>query len=145
MTTLPTHALTLWRPWAWAIVHGPKRVENRTWKPPASFIGKRIGIHAGQNIDRNSVTFIELNLDLDQLPPEAWHEGLIGSARLVRCIEKDQVGTFEEGQGNWFFGPYGWLLDEVEAFPAPIPMKGAQGLWRVGFVPADALIAAGLK
>lgn len=42
---LPTHALTLWRPWAWAIIHGPKRVENRTWKPPASFIGKRIGIH----------------------------------------------------------------------------------------------------
>ena len=33
-------ALTLWRPWAAAIVHGTKRVENREWTPPRSMLGQ---------------------------------------------------------------------------------------------------------
>jgi len=40
-------ALTLKQPWAWAVAHAGKDVENRTWKPPASVIGQRIAIHAG--------------------------------------------------------------------------------------------------
>lgn len=43
-------ALTLWPEWAWAVCFLDKRVENRTWKPPASLIGQRIGIHAGARI-----------------------------------------------------------------------------------------------
>lgn len=41
-------ALTLKQPWAWAVAHAGKDVENRTWKPPASVIGHRIAIHAGR-------------------------------------------------------------------------------------------------
>jgi len=40
-------ALTLRQPWAWAIVHGQKRIENRPWKPWRDIIGQRIAIHAG--------------------------------------------------------------------------------------------------
>lgn len=34
----------------------------------------------------------------------------------------------------WAFGPWAWLLGDVRQLPAPVPCKGALGLWRV---PAD--------
>jgi len=48
-------ALTLWQPWSWAIAHAGKRVENRTWAPPASVIGQRVAIHAGLKLDDEAV------------------------------------------------------------------------------------------
>lgn len=44
------YALTLWPEWAWAIANLDKRVENRTWAPPISMVGKRIAIHSGASI-----------------------------------------------------------------------------------------------
>lgn len=41
-------ALTIRQPWAWAIVHGPKRLENRDW-PGCSYRGP-ILIHASKNV-----------------------------------------------------------------------------------------------
>lgn len=31
----------------------------------------------------------------------------------------------------WFFGPFGWALDEIRPLAEPVPCKGALGLWRV--------------
>ena len=45
-------ALTIKQPWAWAITHGTKRVENRTWKPPFHIIGQRIAIHTSVRIEK---------------------------------------------------------------------------------------------
>src|SRR5690554_1369660 len=45
----PMKALTIKAPWAQAIVYGTKRIENRTWKPHADVIGKRIAIHCGRS------------------------------------------------------------------------------------------------
>lgn len=42
------HALTIIQPWAWAVAHAGKDVENRTWAPPAALIGQDIAIHAGK-------------------------------------------------------------------------------------------------
>ena len=44
-------ALTIWQPWASAIVRGFKRIENRKWVPPPGVVGRYIAIHAGQTID----------------------------------------------------------------------------------------------
>lgn len=43
-------ALTIWQPWASLIVHGFKRIENRTWAPPADLVGTTIAIHAGKKV-----------------------------------------------------------------------------------------------
>lgn len=45
-------ALTIWPEWAWAIRWLGKDVENRTWHPPKSIIGKRIALHAGKGVGR---------------------------------------------------------------------------------------------
>jgi len=39
-------ALTINGPWAWAIIEGHKRIENRSW---VTEFPRRIAIHAGQN------------------------------------------------------------------------------------------------
>ena len=50
-------ALTIRQPWAGAIVHQTKRVENRTWKLPAAHHGARILIHAGAQLDKNAQVY----------------------------------------------------------------------------------------
>lgn len=44
--------LTVHQPWAWALVHGLKPVENRSWRLPPSLLGRWVAIHAGQAFDR---------------------------------------------------------------------------------------------
>lgn len=53
-------ALTVKQPWAWAIVHSTKRVENRTWPPPDKIIRQRIAIHAGATFDRSALLHCRL-------------------------------------------------------------------------------------
>jgi hypothetical protein len=47
-------ALTVQQPWAWAIVHGGKDVENRTRNLAGSYRGP-VAIHAGKQVSRDGV------------------------------------------------------------------------------------------
>lgn len=42
--------ITVWQPWASLIAIGAKPYEFRSWKPPASLIGRRIAIHAAARL-----------------------------------------------------------------------------------------------
>lgn len=136
-------ALTLWRPWHFAILHlerAPKRVENRPWKPWPSVIGKRIALHAGRHWD-NGVGFATDD-------PRCQDEGIVGTAVVkgwIHVRENDllvppgvarssTLTAAEAGEyasDRWFFGPYGWVLDDVRALAEPISCAGALGLWRL--------------
>lgn len=133
-------ALTLWRPWPWSIIHGPKRIENRPWKPPASIIGKRLALHAGKTYDAAGESFIRARLDDYGLaaPPQAELEqqGIIGIVTVTGFSTDAESLALEEGFGfgdmhqpAWFFGPFAWLLEVNAALPSPVPCKGMQGLW----------------
>ena len=124
-------ALTLIRPWAWAIVASTKRIENRTWVPYKAMLGQRIAIHAGQKLDAWDYQVIA---EIHGSDPDASCEdqGIVGTALLT--------GVVTESDDPWFNGPYGWTLDDVVRLAEPIPCKGAQGFWRL---PAD--IAARIK
>ena len=43
--------LTIKDPWAQAIIHGPKRIENRSKRPPEKCIGEWVAIHCGKSVD----------------------------------------------------------------------------------------------
>ena len=88
-------AITDKQPWASLIVEGIKDVENRTWKCPEKYIGKRILIHAGM-AKRSSLqellTIEQLNKvnesldkskDFDTLFPKG---AIIGSVEIVDCV-----------------------------------------------------------
>ncbi|WP_306324148.1 MULTISPECIES: ASCH domain-containing protein [unclassified Streptomyces] len=113
-------ALTIRQPWAAAIAHADKRVENRTW--PTSYRGPLL-IHAGKTVDQRSGRLVAavvrgLQMDLG---------AVIAVARITGCHDSSGERTLcslwaAEGQ-------FHHVLDEVTALPLPIPWKGAQGLW----------------
>lgn len=117
-------ALTLWRPWPHAILYGGKRLENRPWKPWERIIGHFIALHAGMKYDTDAAVAMR-ELELYDPPADKWcPKGVIvGVARVT--------GYVEESDSPWFSGPFGWTLDDVVPFLAPVKAKGMQGLWLV--------------
>ncbi|MFH1833912.1 MAG: ASCH domain-containing protein [bacterium] len=138
-------ALTLWQPWAHIVCAGIKKVENRRWRPPRHAIGQRLAIHAGKVYDKDGAATIKRLSGLD-IPESACTKGaIIGTAKLVAHLDstlglESFVG---EGQKKWFFGPIGWLLDDIMECE-PVPCAGALGLWRVPDFTLDILRQMGV-
>ena len=119
-------ALTIWQPWCWCITDVPerwaKRVENRTWPPPAGMIGHEIALHAGRRYDDDAAAQILEVFGLAVPAPQEIPRGtIVGVARIVTVIT--------ESIDPWFGGPVGWVLDNVRRLEQPIQCRGAQGLW----------------
>lgn len=115
-------ALTIRQPWAWCILAG-KPVENRKWYTP--YRGP-ILLHAAKGMTRDEYeecAEFAARLGLD-LPPAAKlpRGGIIGQASIVACVDRHD--------SPWFFGPYGFVLDDVRPLPFT-PLKGALGLFDV--------------
>jgi hypothetical protein len=126
------NAITVWQPWASLIAHLDKRVENRTWRPPAKLLGKRIAIHAGKRWDtkfpeRHQPTVEQLRRLL-WLKMEPYPLGAIVATAVLAgfALSPSEVPA---PQVRWFAGPFAWLLGDVHALAAPIPCLGAQGFW----------------
>ena len=119
-------ALTIHQPWASAIVLGPKRLENRRWKPPAFLLGKRLAVHAGKVLDLAASE----ELRDDTFGPPLWpHDptalvlgAVIGTVRVPDYVTRSA--------DPWFCGPIGWVLEDPRPCE-PMPCRGAQGLWLV--------------
>lgn len=146
-------ALTLIQPWARAIVSWGKRVENRTWTPPASLLGQRIAIHAGRKWDAGyalktvedladdhlldgcggAVTLRSLQSDCGKVLGVAvllgWlnHSGRGDEENLANGVSHGAVAML--AHDPWWMGPVGWLLGDVHALQEPIPCRGMLGLW----------------
>lgn len=133
MRWLELRALTLWRPWDQAILHGGKRTENRPWKPWTSIIGRVIALHAGVTYDRDGAEWMEeagLYVPPVQADSPQWIVGLV----RVADFKTGEPSLFSQEEDPWFIGPIGWMLDDVVALPKPVEVKGARGLWRVADV-----------
>lgn len=129
--TAPTLvALTLQRPWAWAISHSSKRVENRTWTPPSHLVGSYLAIHAGKTWDEDGADTVAILTRCMPVEPSEHPLGIVAVARLARVIDcaRDDV---PEDQERWACGPYAWLLEDVVALPELVTAAGHQGLWPV--------------
>ncbi|WP_392971020.1 ASCH domain-containing protein [Streptomyces sp. LN245] len=112
-------ALTIRQPWAGAIAHQTKRVENRTWKLPAKHHGARILIHAGAQPDKQAVVYGE-HLDV--------YSAVVAVATITDC-------HFDNGNqvccSYWAQpGLYHWELADVIALPEPVlDVRGQLGIW----------------
>jgi hypothetical protein len=140
-------ALTLWRPWDQAILRSTKDIENRTWAFPASMLGQRIALHAGQTYEVGDWPWPDgfVPKPKDKAPAQA----IVGVATLVGWLGPAVNGTrtthgprdrmLAYANSPWFSGTrsegYGWVLGGRLAIE-PVPCRGAQGLWTV---PAELL------
>lgn len=115
--TIPPKVLTIRQPWAWAIIHAGKDVENRTWK--TNHRGTLL-IHAGRKIDPAGVEFLERSGI--EIPPEALEGGtIIGSVQVTDCVlDSTSRWAMEE---CWH-----WLLAEPTAATSPLTHQGRLSL-----------------
>jgi hypothetical protein len=153
VTETLTHALTIRHPFAYATAAGWKPIENKDVRPSLARIGELIGIHAGLQWARASdlpswAKGVEMPRPDDK---RLVYGALIGVARLVGVVREVKCAAgvgYEVMRGRsvgeavplatrdrirpWWRGPWGWLWEEPLLLPEPIPMRGQQGVWRIG-------------
>lgn len=145
-------ALTVLQPFATAIVSWGKPVENRSWAPGGRLpIGSWLAIHAGARDypgadDEDFRNWIG-GLAYHHAPPtQRFHRGYLGALPHGAIVGVARVAGFSDRHVGW--SPWAhpeqqhWRFDAVVPFDAPLPCKGAQGLWVVPEdVAADARLA----
>jgi hypothetical protein len=103
-------ALSILQPWAFAIIHLGKDIENRTWV--TGFRGRFL-IHAGKGFDAEGYDFIRALLPLLPVqvtlpkPHEFQRGGIVGSA-VIRDVVR-------ASDSRWFFTPLRGQLGFFEA------------------------------
>ncbi len=117
--------LSIRQPWAWAILHAGKDIENRCW--PTRFRGRFL-IHAAKGCTRaeyiDACAFMAGFCGGVDVPPlETLNKGgIVGVAKLVGCVD--------DSDSDWFVGEWGFQLAEVQPLEF-MPVKGALGFFRL--------------
>ena len=135
-------AITLYQPYAYAIVVGLKGNETR---PRKTNIRGRVAIHAGKRdawktgmIDPENLAKIEAILSESQglpssLPAKLDYGAVIGTVEIVDCKPVEEVlPTLTERErllGDYSPGRFAWILKDPIMFDKPIPATGKQGWW----------------
>ncbi|MSZ76796.1 MAG: ASCH domain-containing protein [Actinobacteria bacterium] len=145
-------ALTVQQPWAWAIIHGGKSVENRTqaW----SYRGL-LAIHAGARLSQRGLVEVDWRSRWTMPTGEDLVRGaIIGVVDLVdaHVAEVEHFGghhvetaccrspwaetSYVEHGGRTWRDLVHLVLENPRPLDVPIPCKGRLGLWTP---PADVL------
>lgn len=133
---LPRAALSIRQPWAWAILHAGKDIENRNWE---TLRRGPICIHAAKGmtaseyasanraiqraVGRVDQAWLDRWLGVTAAPARLDRGGIIGTAEIVDCVM--------HSDSPWFQGRFGFVLANVQPVDF-IPVKGALGFfdWR---------------
>jgi hypothetical protein len=117
-------ALTICQPYAELIARGEKMIENRRWG--TSYRGP-LAIHAGKSREWLGDDDEEAALYAVDVQKIAFG-AVVAVADLIHCVPVNALP--EELAGNEHAnGPWCWILGNIRRLPAPIPYRGAQGLW----------------
>lgn len=121
----PVLAISVRQPWAWAIFHALKDIENRTWKTAVRGV---VAIHASSGMTRSEYSEFEAFRKLrglDGLPVPAFEEltrgAILGTVEIVDCVT--------HSPSQWFQGCYGFVLKNPSLLSEPIPFKGQLGFF----------------
>ncbi|MGC5012562.1 hypothetical protein ACLQ2R_17500 [Streptosporangium sp. DT93] len=144
-------AITIKQPWAWAIAHGGKDVENRTWGTSHTGL---LAIHAGAAwakegaYDRQVIAAAQASKDEKSCYDPPLHVEIeVGSGRasrvrptdpryirsaIVAVAEVENMGVCEGYCSLWAIpGQHHWRLTNVRPLAQPVPCKGRLGLWNL--------------
>lgn len=126
-------AITVRQPWAWAIAHRGKDVENREWA--TSWTGPLL-IHAGKGIDLADIPTVAKSTGFHAEEIDRWI--IPGAVLAVATMTGEHVCSGKCSRLWAVSGAHHFQLTHVRPLDQPIPTKGALGLWR----PAADLLAA---
>jgi hypothetical protein len=140
-------ALTVRLPWSWAITHGQKDVENRTWPAPSWL--DTFAIHAGalsgwdtdgefsptlrRAWEKWAATLPAGNVAAVPIRRAALHidhSAIVAVVRLADC--HDATGAKTCSCSPWSAPrSWHWQLADVRPLRSPVPCKGMLGLWNL--------------
>lgn len=125
-------AISIRQPWAWAILHAGKDIENRDW--PTKVRGTVL-IHASKGMTKDEYSsFVDTCRAARQaddrvkgyihIPDfdELQRGGIVGQVEITGCAVASM--------SPWFFGRYGFVLRDPKPLPFR-PFKGALGFFEV--------------
>lgn len=130
--------LTVRPPWAQAIAHGGKTVENRTWRTCYQGL---VAIHAGKRPDWDAAPPAWTAVGMAPYQRGArradWATGLApGMVIAVAVLDGCHSGQgCELENGREMCSPWAmhrawhWQLRDVRPLAEPVPCTGARGLW----------------
>lgn len=129
-------ALTVQEPWAWAILHAGKGVENRSWKMPARLVGEQVALHTSRKYDSEGADWIRETFRL-QVPTAA--ELSLGA--ITGLVRFDASFEPMDATDLWTVGPWCFPVLDREALTFAVPCRGALGFWPVPGDVADEVMA----
>ncbi len=124
MTNLPHLALSVRQPWAWAILHGGKVIENRSLGAIRSggMVPGVICLHAAAGMTEKEYRWGQWRLEKHGVtcprPDALIRGGIIGTVEVT--------GIITESDSEWFGGEAGLTLANPRPID-PIPVAGALG------------------
>ena len=128
-------AITVYQPYAYAIIAGLKQYETR---PRKTHIRGRVAVHAGRLDEVHATKHLSGN-DFWALMAEIGGKtdlprgAVLGTVEIVDCVPVEEiVHTLSERErllGDYSPGRFAWVLRNPVAFSAPVPAKGKQGWW----------------
>lgn len=147
--------LSLRQPWAHAIIHGGKRIENRVNWANSHFRGEFL-IHTAQGMTRGEY-FLAEKFAVDRglvwrppamrriegegiVAPALKRGGIVSVARVVDVVRADKGTPSGATRGNgfgltpdeakWWMGGFAFVLEDVRETPF-VECKGALGFFKV--------------
>jgi hypothetical protein len=123
-------AISIRQPWAWAVIHAGKDVENRSATAPRQFksaVGQRVLIHASTH----RLNWADMAAAVACLKERGvacpsrsnlMYGGVIGSVLITGIVTRHR--------SQWFRGPYALVFADPRPQPF-MPAKGQVGLFRV--------------
>lgn len=128
LTDLPSLALSVRQPWAWAIIHAGKDIENRSWQAINHGLRQRgrIAIHASKGM--SAAEYDDARGFMKQVcgvlcpaAAELLRGGIIGSVEVT-----DVVSAHDS---PWFMGPRGLVLRDPKSCQF-VPALGMLGYFK---------------
>jgi hypothetical protein len=120
-------ALSVRQPWAWAIIHAGKDVENRTWstrhRGPLAIHATKCSRSEYESAAREIEAISGTSPPpLAELPTGA----VVGVVDLVDCHGDETENDWAQEGAFWWF-----LASPIPCEP-PVPMRGRLGLFEIG-------------
>jgi hypothetical protein len=120
-------AISIRQPFAWAVVHAGKDVENRSETAIRAYrpaVGCRVYIHASKGMTRveyeRAAEFMASIGVRCPAPDELQFGGVIGSVLVVDVVARHR--------SRWFHGPFALVLADPKPEPF-MPVRGQVGLF----------------
>lgn len=121
----PVHALSVWQPWAWLLLHG-KDIENRNWPLPWFMHGRRVVIHACRRRDFREWELAKRIASKCGIALPAPGDLVYGAGIGTVVLQ----GNLYQSESIWFRGPYGWMVTDPEEWAQSVLADGHLGFWK---------------